>query len=35
VPINPVAKALSLTYRANALRDAAIKGWSVWFARWE
>ena len=35
MPIHPVVKALSLTYRANALRDAAIKGGSFWFARWE
>lgn len=33
--IQPVVKALPLTYLANALRDVIIKGHSLWFVRWD
>jgi ABC-2 type transport system permease protein len=33
--IQPIVKALPLTYLANALRDVMIKGASLWFVRWD
>jgi ABC-2 type transport system permease protein len=33
--IQPVVKALPLTYLANALRDVIIKGHTLWFVRWD
>jgi ABC-2 type transport system permease protein len=33
--IQPIVKALPLTYLANALRDVFIKGASLWFVRWD
>jgi ABC-2 type transport system permease protein len=33
--IQPIVKAMPLTYLANALRDVFIKGTSLWFVRWD
>jgi ABC-2 type transport system permease protein len=33
--IQPIVKAMPLTYLANALRDVIIKGATLWFVRWD
>jgi ABC-2 type transport system permease protein len=33
--IQPVVKAMPLTYLAEAMRDAVVDGHSLWFVRWD